>query len=220
MERIQFDTLYFGGAPSSAVVWDTIDVTYNYADYTYLDLQELQVFESTNFGYADWVIIDTIFAGIAHKYVYDWYDYNEVEKCLSNPENNNMPEQLFGDGLGIMHYLDSTDINNYYALDLTYFKVGLNEWGTPYDFSDFDYTGIIINEQATVKVYPNPCYDVLNFNLQEMDCVATIFNVTGEMVMQTRVNAGQLNVTSLEPGLYYLKLNGLNNVALTQFVKM
>ncbi len=220
MERIQFDTLYFDGMPTSTFVWDTIEITYNYADFAYLDSLEFQVQQQNNFGYADWVKIDTIYSGIAHKYIYDWYNYNDIDKCLSNPDEVNMPEQLFGDGLGLMHYLDSTDVETYYAFNMTYFKVGLNEWGTPYDFSALDNTAIAINKPNAFQVFPNPCSEVLFVNLQEVNQVASIFNTTGKMVMQTVCNAGQVNVADLEPGIYFIKISGSDNIRVSQFVKL
>jgi len=220
MERIQFDTLYFDGVPTSTLVWDTAEVTYNYADYAYLDSLEFQLQQQNNFGYSDWVKIDSLFAGIPHKYIYDWFNYNDVDLCLSNPDAISQPEQLFGDGLGLMHYTDSTSIDDYYSINMTYFKVGLNEWGTPYDFSALDNTAITINNENILKIYPNPCNDVLHINLQDLNQVVTILNTTGTIVMQTTYSGGQINVSSLEQGMYFVKISGPNNFAVTQIVKL
>lgn len=220
MERIQFDTLYFGGSPTSTVVWDTVDITYTYSDYTFLDALEFQVFENTHFGYSDWVKAPELFSGIPHKYVYGWYNYDEATKCLSNPDNIDMPEQLYGDGLGVMQYVDSTDMANYYSLNMTYFKQGLNEWGTPYDFSSLDNTAITTISENKLNLYPNPCANEIHFNGPYLNGDVTIFNINGELILETTSSNQTVDVSRLQAGVYYLRIQNLQNTAITSFVKL
>ncbi len=222
MERIQFDTLYFGASTTLNITWDTTSVTLIYDDYGFLDTLELMVFHNDNFGFSDWMKIDTIYAGIPHKYVYDWYNYDADTKCLNNPENISMPEQLYGNGLGLMHYLDSTDTDNYYKYDLSYFKLGLNEWGIPYDFSSLD-NSINSNSVAeTINVYPNPCVNYFYINLSDnfINSILEIYDISGKLVKVETLMNNLVNISELESGIYTLKLKS-NSLSMTgKFIKI
>ena len=75
-----------------------------------------------------------------------------------------------------------------------------------------------------VSLYPNPARATVNINLGNLEGASDIqfFDVQGRMVLQKRVNAmnAQINVESLPPGIYMVKLkNNLAEVLLTKFVK-
>ena len=224
MERILFDTLYLDDLPSSNVTWDTVDITYTFSDYAILDTLELNLFQATNFGYSDWVQQDTIYKGIPHKYVYDWFEYDDETGCLSNPANINQPEQLYGDGLGLMHYLDSTDINNYYKFDMVYFHLGLLEWGEPYDFSGLDLSIHAAINNLNSKIYPNPASNILNIsipnNLEEV--TFEVYSVEGNKKMEGILSGenNNLNIVDLTDGLYILSLKSNGQTYYHRFVKL
>lgn len=217
MERIRFDTLFYGDVPSSSIIWDTLEITYNYADYGFLDTLELNLFKATHFGYSDWIKNDTLFKGIAHKYVYDWFNYDEDSKCLSNPAGISQPEQLYGDGLGLMHYLDSTDENDYYKIDMVYFQKGINQWGTPFDFSDLD---VAIHNEDKIQdltLFPNPTnnYLIIQNHLPEGDYRFCIYSIDGKFLTSFTKSIAQnfieIKTNDLAPGLYLLNMtNGIN----------
>ncbi len=224
MERIKFDTLYFGATATSSLTWDTIDVTINYADYAFLDTLEMNLFEFTNFGYSDWQQNDTIFTGIAHKYVYDWYNYDDATHCLSNPDNIDQPEQLYGDGLGLMHYQDSTDADNYYKFDMVYFQVGLLEWGVPYDFSDLDLAISDIQHLNKFLVFPNPAADLISVQFLPSNQTAyyEIYSLDGKTIAHSTIteNNNQIDISRLPAGLYSISIYTDEQVESHQFIKM
>ena len=221
MERVLFDTLYFDGLPSSNITWDTLILTYIYADYGFLDTLELCVFEATNFGYSDWIKEDTIYKGIAHKYVYDWFEYDDETGCLSNPANISQPEQLYGDGLGLMHYMDSTDTENYYKLDMVYFHVGLLEWGVAYDFSILDLAVLNINK-SDILIYPNPAQNKIAINLNHHDnYTANIYSLEGKLILSKNFSTQNIEIpiNDLSNGYYLIEVIGRNEVYSGKFIK-
>jgi len=221
IERIQFDTLYTDDGIQLNIIWDTINLVYNYTDYAFLDTPELKVFNATNAGYSDWMKDDTIFAGIPHKYVYDWYQFDEGTRCLSNPELINMPEQLYGEGLGVMHYLDSTDNSNYYKLDMQYFKLGLSEWGNPYDFSVLDNSIFGAKTFNEFKIYPNPTNNYIKLPEYLVDlnnCQFYIYNPEGKTIKSGESDY-LIDVSSLTNGVYFIQVITTNGTWNSTFVK-
>ena len=223
MEYVQFDTLYFGATPSSTITWDTIDITYNYADYGFLDTIELNVFQADHFGYSDFVKNDSIYKGLAHKYVYDWFEYNEATNCMSNPDNISQPEQLYGDGLGLMHYTDSTDAENYYLFDMVYFQKGLLLWGTPYDFSGLD-VAIRNKTLEPLNVYPNPASTFIHFTVPDATYQITVYSIDGKELSKQEIssanNCASIDITELEKGIYIAKISSGQNVYSSTFSKI
>ena len=67
--------------------------------------------------------------------------------------------------------------------------------------------GVVENEQ-TVKIYPNPTMGVLNIEGEDMTSVE-IYNTVGQCVMMREVNcnAVQLNTESLSNGLYIVRIH-------------
>lgn len=224
MQRIQFDTLYTGGMPSSNMIWDTVTVEYLYDAYAFLDTLEYTVLQNTQFGYADWIREDTLYKGFSHKYVYDWYAYDTGSECLSNPDGTNLPEQLYGEGLGLIHYLDSTDASNYYKWDMTYFHIGLKEWGTPYDFSAFDMNIGSLIRPETLNIFPNPAYSHVQCVMPAYGKIHyTIYNMQG-IAVRTQGLSGTsgiavIDIASLPSGYYTLRMTGDTGAACGTFIK-
>lgn len=222
MERVKFDTIYFGAAPTSTVLWDTIDVTYNYSDYAFLDTIEFKPFFALHAGYSDWEMNDSTYNGIAYKTVYDWYNYDATGDCLNNPDNLSMPEQIYGNGLGTIHFLDSADAANYYKLDMVYFHVGLLEWGTPYDLSVLDNAIHTLNYSA-LSIYPVPAADAIKIgNLPESGLFgqAEIYSIDGDWIRSEKINESSINISDLSPGVYILKIQSDAGLYTGRFIKM
>ena len=66
--------------------------------------------------------------------------------------------------------------------------------------------GVIENEQS-VKIYPNPTMGVLNIEGEDMASVE-VYNTVGQRIMMREVNgnAVQLNTESLSNGLYIVRI--------------
>ncbi len=84
------------------------------------------------------------------------------------------------------------------------------------------YGAVSINEQnSTIGLYPNPAREQVSFTL-ESDAQVSIFDMTGRMVSETNVAAGQaqLNVSELENGVYFVNFRFANgNTTISKFVK-
>lgn len=77
------------------------------------------------------------------------------------------------------------------------------------------------NEMACVSLYPNPAREQVSFTLDN-DAQINIFDVTGRMVREMNVAAGnaQLNVSELENGVYFVNFRYANGTtAVSKFVK-
>lgn len=220
MERVLFDTLYTDGVPSSQIIWDTVTVHYDFADYAFLDTIEFNLLQQTIDGYSDWNMVDTIYNGVAHKTVYDWYTYDDATKCISNPDGIANPVQIYGDGLGTMLYIDSTDAENYYKLEMVYFKQGLTTYGTPYDFSALDNAIVSYTATRQLHIYPNPATDILYLQeLSETSASITITDIYGRVLLTTDNYANGLNIQSLPAGYYRLIAATVSDVYAGAFVK-
>lgn len=217
-ERIKFDTLISGITTTTAITWDTVTVTYNYADYAFLDTIEFNVFQAERFGYSDWNRNDTIYNGVPYKTVYDWFEYDEATKCLSNPVTTKQPEQVFGDGIGILHYLDSTDIDDYYLLEMVYFQKGFITWGTPYDFSAFDNAVEDVNS-SNVNVYPNPAVNFIWVENFTPGAQVTIFDVNGKLALMSNQSENKIDISSLNPGCYFIVITSCDGIHYSKFIK-
>jgi hypothetical protein len=207
VERIKYDTLYFTDVPSILVTWDTIELTYMYADYAYLDAHEFTLFDNIHQGYSDWEKDSSLYEGIPHKYVFDHYTFNEATNCLSNPDGITQPVEIYGDGLGTIYYLDSTSVDDYYELSMQYFQAGLIQWGTPYDFSDLD---LPINNAfvSQLHIFPNPAQHELIISGLTDATPATfeIFDLNGKCMQQTQSYTGSIDVSKLQAGMYMISI--------------
>ena len=76
-------------------------------------------------------------------------------------------------------------------------------------------------KEAVVGLYPNPANEQVSFTL-ESDAQVSVFDVTGRMVREMYVAAGnaQLNVSELENGVYFVNFRYANGTtAVAKFVK-
>ena len=81
--------------------------------------------------------------------------------------------------------------------------------------------GVNENEATMVGLYPNPAREQVSFTLDN-DAQINIFDVTGRMVREMNVAAGnaQLNVSELENGVYFVNFRYANGTtAVAKFVK-
>ena len=90
-------------------------------------------------------------------------------------------------------------------------------WPTPFASSGFDLDAVgVIHDQAhtpgfgveehedvMVAVYPNPAHDKLFVNAENVQHI-DIYGVTGQMVMSSTET--EINVSDLEPGMYFVRI--------------
>ena len=69
--------------------------------------------------------------------------------------------------------------------------------------------GIEENENVMISIYPNPAHDNLFVNAANIQRVE-MYSVTGQLVLSSTDN--ELNVSGLEPGVYFIRVNCGTNV--------
>jgi hypothetical protein len=98
----------------------------------------------------------------------------------------------------------------------------LNGCGTPQtinvnsncNLSNQDFT------KNQIAIYPNPVNDVLNINLENsIISSVTVFNTLGQKVYFSYSTTSQIDVSKLEAGAYFLKVDGLEGEYYGRFVK-
>ena len=75
--------------------------------------------------------------------------------------------------------------------------------------------------QMNVKLYPNPTSGQLNIEAEEMTTVS-VYDVVGQCVMQTMAQDGRttIDMSQLQNGIYFVKVNTGNGSAVQRVVKM
>ncbi|NBL63692.1 T9SS type A sorting domain-containing protein [Flavobacterium sp. NST-5] len=86
------------------------------------------------------------------------------------------------------------------------------------------YQTVLSNDNFTlneVKIYPNPVNDILNFSFDKEIRNVSIFNVLGQEILSKSFNENQssINVSSLSPGTYLVKLNSENDTKTVKIIK-
>lgn len=87
-------------------------------------------------------------------------------------------------------------------------------------------TGIEENqEEIALQLYPNPCQDFLNVNLDFNGKVnANIYSLSGELILRSSFenlqNDSRISTTNLQAGMYILELRGEGFIVNRRFVKM
>ena len=77
-------------------------------------------------------------------------------------------------------------------------------------------------KDATATLYPNPATDQITIEWKGSNKIysAEIYNMVGQKVMTAKVsNKSAINVSSLEKGSYFVRLNGEGNGTTIQFIK-
>lgn len=106
-------------------------------------------------------------------------------------------------------------------LNLLYFKKGLEEWGTPNYITSVENP----NSKQYFKVYPNPASTELILDLGDLNnspCTGIIYSITGKRIEQfsfLSIEKRQLDVSTLNKGLYIIQLNIDGDFYNARFVK-
>jgi hypothetical protein len=76
---------------------------------------------------------------------------------------------------------------------------------------------IVEVETAKVSVYPNPTSGVLNVQI-DGSFNATIYNYQGQVVMRNTVNNGQIDMSGLASGVYFVEIRTNDNVSVEKVI--
>jgi endoglucanase len=82
-------------------------------------------------------------------------------------------------------------------------------------------TGINRPERINLSIFPNPVKDKLYFNSREAFTKATVFNLHGKPVLDRNMHHTQnsLDVSELQPGVYFIRFTGKNITATEKIIK-
>lgn len=139
-----------------------------------------------------------------------------------------------GDGVGVLYFPGANDLGETGPSYIAAEECGMTQpesyasIGFPDSNLTMTVTGMEGDTAATVElgsrafsVYPNPATDVVNIKLNDNKTVSgvEIVNLAGQSVMRAG-NVETLNVNSLAPGAYVMKIIDNNGVShLTKFLK-
>ena len=109
---------------------------------------------------------------------------------------------------------------------VAFIYISSDEIAASWEVDGVKVTGMHVNavnevEMPAISLYPNPANEQVTFTL-DSDAQVIIFDMTGRMVSETNVAAGnaQLNVSELESGIYFVNFRYANGTtAVTKFVK-
>ena len=111
----------------------------------------------------------------------------------------------------------SFDVN-----DLGFVYIVVEGWGNESGIAHLEitssYAGIGALEEPTINLFPNPVGDVLTISQEVKDIEIT--NLIGQSVISSCDITTQLNVSSLEPGIYTFHFHANGIVSSKRFIKL
>jgi len=120
-------------------------------------------------------------------------------------------------------------IGNFYddsVMDTLYINHGIYGFSAGYyyidDVSVIDSTmGISeIYKENYVKVFPNPANDFLNVECKLPDAELKVFNILGNEVTQAKISyKGQIDISNLNKGVYFIRLQTESGIFTSRFIK-
>ena len=165
------------------------------------------------------VKVSVVYDGQSNPTGFEWVDITDMfEYSTGNFEwvesgAVNIWSVLDGYGLGYPNF--------YVAFVYTSTTEGAASWEIDY-VKVVSYGAESVAEQnSTIGLYPNPASEQVSFVL-ESDAQVSIFDMTGRMVNEVNMAAGdaQLNVSELEGGVYFVNIRYTNGgTAVSKFVK-
>lgn len=79
--------------------------------------------------------------------------------------------------------------------------------------------GINENTQSNLRIFPNPCTNMLNVSAENYNKVELI-NLLGQVVYTNSINNfAEINVSNLNNGVYFVRLSGENGTTTQRFIK-
>lgn len=101
-------------------------------------------------------------------------------------------------------------------------------WPTPFNTSGFDFdavgvihdlahsTAVTDQSETTVSLYPNPAQDRLSVRAEQFNRI-TVYTMTGQLVLES--DNRTVDVSLLNPGVYFARIDANGIVHVTKFVK-
>ena len=210
VKKVGVTTLTVGGTTVSIdTFYTTEDVTISFDTYYYLDSLELipVVLPDGRVGFSEHTYDPEQYNGVRFKTFHSAYLPGEGSVCLE-PDGEQIFQQRFGDGIGLLYELDSAGPEAYASWEAVYFQKGLITWGTPFDFEAL---GVVAVEPSPAavdwQVYPNPVDQVMHVQGLVADATTQmeLYDVAGRRIAH-QTGRASLDVSALENGVYLLLL--------------
>jgi len=128
----------------------------------------------------------------------DYYSYNFIET------QDGVEYFILVDGYNYSDFQDGEFATGDFCLDVTQTTVNVDE-----------------SALIGLSAYPNPATNVLTLTADQRIEFATVYNVLGEQVLNTQINANRtdLNIASLEAGVYIVEVTSGSQVSTLRFIK-
>ncbi|MBK9592034.1 MAG: choice-of-anchor J domain-containing protein [Crocinitomicaceae bacterium] len=80
-----------------------------------------------------------------------------------------------------------------------------------------DFASVAENETSSISVYPNPTADFIQINGADPDSIYTYYSITGELLFTG--TSSRMDVSTLQPGTYFVQVRSTDNVVTVPFIK-
>lgn len=87
-------------------------------------------------------------------------------------------------------------------------------------YKSFNSTGIELLQNPSILFYPNPAIDKIYFANPQPNAIVSILSIDGKLVSSTQlINQNSINVSSLSPGIYLIRLVNSEGITTQKFLK-
>jgi len=96
----------------------------------------------------------------------------------------------------------------------------MNISGYDATYKNFNSTGIELLQNPSILFYPNPAIDKIYFANPQPNAIVSILSIDGKLVSSTQlINQNSINVSSLSPGIYLIRLINSKGITTQKFLK-
>ena len=144
--------------------------------------------------------------------------FGRFDRDLSNSSQNLVLSDAFGNIIDQVEYTDSApwpetaDGDGFYLelMDVNSDNSLASSWRASSDATLN--TTVLNSNEINFKIYPNPTKENLTINSKQILQEIIIFNPLGQKIKEFQVNfkTGQISISDLQKGMYFLSLKGIN----------
>ena len=120
------------------------------------------------------------------------------------------------------------DLNNREIMELI--EMSASQYDSPdnaygYGIPDYEAAdgfvglGDVTSNKKQVILYPNPAFNLLNFEGVEADNTIEIYDINGRMLLSGQVENNQIDISSLNTGAYFVKIISKDSIESIGFIK-
>jgi len=114
------------------------------------------------------------------------------------------------DGIGKIYDLSGVEVGEY--------EVGVSAEEVAVNYADITDIPKHSEQTFTPIIFPNPCINELNISGLAQDALFEIYNITGECLQSGQGLVGEIDVSALSPGIYFLKVSSHGHQKTIKFI--